>query len=114
LLQFYFSFASTEVAVSCDRSENINITVLKILFLHRQPVFFESDMQANKSTRPILKKAADDHKYLSESEQERQCIDAEYELIHAKVMAEMQIDHLEPLATEAEILAAAIRITKRK
>jgi hypothetical protein len=45
---------------------------------------------------------------------ERQNIDAVYKLIHAKVMAEIQIDHLDPLTTEAEILAAAIRITERK
>lgn len=71
-------------------------------------------MQANKSTQPIAKKAADDTNCLSELERERQSIHAEYELIHAKVMAEMQIGHLEPLTTEEEILAAAIRITKRK
>lgn len=76
-------------------------------------------MQANKSTQPIIKKAADDTNStlpicLSKTEKERQSLDAEYELIHAKVMAEMQIDHLEPLTTEEEILAAAVEITKRK
>jgi hypothetical protein len=73
----------------------------------------------NKSTQSIVKKVANDNSStlpvnLAEAERERQNIDAEYKLIHAKVMAEMQIDHLEPLTTEEEILAAAIEITKRK
>jgi hypothetical protein len=89
-----------------------------ILLLGSQ-AFSGIDMQVNKSTQPIIKKAADDTSStlpanLSEIERERQSIDAKYKLIHAKVMAEMQIDHLEPLTTEEEILAAAIEITKRK
>lgn len=99
--------------------DNSNITVLAPLFFNRQQVFFGSDMQANKSTQPIIKQAADDTNStlpicLSKTEKERQNLNVEYELIHAKVMAEMQIDHLEPLTTEEEILAAAIEITKRK
>jgi hypothetical protein len=76
-------------------------------------------MQVDKRTQSIIKKAAEDTNLTlptcrEETEKERQSLNAEYELIHAKVMAEMQIDHLEPLTTEEEILAAAVEITKRK
>ena len=67
----------------------------------------------------MIRKAAEDTdstlpNSLSETERERQILNAEYELIHAKVMAEMQIDHLEPLTTESEILIAANKIVQRK
>jgi hypothetical protein len=76
-------------------------------------------MLVNKHTQPIIKRAANDTNStlptcLSETEKERQRIDAEYKLIHAKVMAEMQIDHLGSLTTEEEILSVAVSITKRK
>jgi hypothetical protein len=44
----------------------------------------------------------------------RTIIDAQYQAAHAKVMTEMQIEHLEPLGTEEEILAAAVNLTKHK
>jgi hypothetical protein len=76
-------------------------------------------MLVNKHTQPIIKKAAENTNStsptcLTETERERQRIDAEYKLIHAKVMAEMQIDHLGSLTTEEEILSVAVSITKRK
>jgi hypothetical protein len=76
-------------------------------------------MEAEDRTQPIIKKAANDTNstlpaYLTKTETERQGIDAEYKLVHAKVMAEMQIDHLGSLTTEEEIMAVAIGITKRK
>ncbi len=76
-------------------------------------------MPANKSTHPIVTRAFGDTNStlptsLSETEKERQSLDAEYKLVHAKVMAEMQIDHLGSLTTEEEIMAVAVSITKRK
>jgi hypothetical protein len=76
-------------------------------------------MLVNKHTQPIIKKAADDTNstlptYLIETERERQHLDTEYKLVHAKVMAEMQIDHLGSITTEEEIMAVAVSITKRK
>ncbi len=44
----------------------------------------------------------------------RTIIEAQYQAAHVKVMAEMQIEHLEPLNTEAEILAAAVNLTKHR
>jgi predicted transcriptional regulator len=44
----------------------------------------------------------------------RTIIDAQYQASHAQVMAEMQIEHLEPLSTEDEILAVAVNLTKHK
>jgi predicted transcriptional regulator len=44
----------------------------------------------------------------------RSIIDAQYQAAHAQVIAEMQIEHLEPLDTEDEIMVAAINLTKHK
>lgn len=44
----------------------------------------------------------------------RTIIDAQYQTAHAQVIAQMQIEHLEPLTTEDDILAAAVSITKQK
>jgi hypothetical protein len=41
-------------------------------------------------------------------------IDAQYQAAHAQIMAEMQIEHLEPLDTEEEILAAAVDVSSQK
>jgi hypothetical protein len=76
-------------------------------------------MEAEERTQPIIKKAANDTNSilpmcLSKTERERQGIDTEYKLVHAKVIAEMQIDHLGSLTTEEDILAVAVNITKRK
>ena len=39
-------------------------------------------------------------------------IDAQYQTAHAQVIAQMQIEHLEPLTTEDDILAAAVILHK--
>jgi predicted transcriptional regulator len=44
----------------------------------------------------------------------RAIIDVQYQTVHDQAMAEMQIEHLEPLTTEDDILAAAINISKKK
>jgi predicted transcriptional regulator len=44
----------------------------------------------------------------------RTIIDAQYQTAHAQVIAQMQIEHLEPLTTEDDILAAAVSITTQK
>jgi predicted transcriptional regulator len=44
----------------------------------------------------------------------RTIIDAQYQTAHAQVIAQMQIEHLEPLTTEDDILAAAVSITNQK
>jgi hypothetical protein len=45
----------------------------------------------------------------------RTIIDAQYQAAHAQVMmAEMQIEHLEPLDTEDKILASAVNLTQHK
>jgi predicted transcriptional regulator len=44
----------------------------------------------------------------------RTIIDAQYQTAHDLLIAEMQIEHLEPLETEDDILAAAINMTERK
>jgi predicted transcriptional regulator len=44
----------------------------------------------------------------------RTIIDAQYQTAHAQLIAEMQIEHLEPLETEDDILTAAVNMTNRK
>jgi hypothetical protein len=44
----------------------------------------------------------------------RTIVDLQYETAHEQAIAQMQLEHLEPLATEDDILAAAVRITKSK
>jgi hypothetical protein len=44
----------------------------------------------------------------------RTIVDAQYQAAHTQVMEQMQIEHLEPLNTEDDLLAAAVNITKRK
>lgn len=44
----------------------------------------------------------------------RTIVDARYQIAHDRVTAEMNIEHLEPLATEDDILAAAVNLTERK
>jgi len=44
----------------------------------------------------------------------RTIVDAQYQTAHAQLIAEMQIEHLEPLETEDDLLATAVNITKRK
>ena len=44
----------------------------------------------------------------------RTIIDAQYQTAHAQAIAQMQIEHLEPLETEDDILAAAVNITRQK
>jgi predicted transcriptional regulator len=44
----------------------------------------------------------------------RTIVDARYQIAHDRVIAEMNIEHLEPLATEDDILAAAVNLTERK
>ena len=51
---------------------------------------------------------------MSEVSIARMPVNARYQIAHDKVIAEMNIEHLEPLTTEDDILAAATRLTKRK
>jgi hypothetical protein len=44
----------------------------------------------------------------------RTIIEAQYQAVHAQVMAEMQIEHLEPLSTEDEILVVAVNVSSKK
>ena len=44
----------------------------------------------------------------------RMIVAARYRAAHQRVIAEMKIEHLEPLVTEDDILAAAVNLTKRK
>jgi hypothetical protein len=45
----------------------------------------------------------------------RTIVDVQYQVAHAQVVAEMNIEHLkEPLDTEDEILAAAVNICNKK
>ena len=44
----------------------------------------------------------------------RTIIDAQYQTAHAQVIAKMQIEHLEPLETEDDILATAVKMTRQK
>lgn len=44
----------------------------------------------------------------------RTIIDAQYQIAHTQLIAEMQIQHLEPLETEDDILAAAVNMIDRK
>ncbi|WP_309734649.1 hypothetical protein [Chamaesiphon sp. OTE_75_metabat_556] len=44
----------------------------------------------------------------------RTIIDAQYQAAHTQVIAEMQIEQLEPLSTEEEILAAAANVSRQK
>ena len=44
----------------------------------------------------------------------RTIVDAQYQLAHSQTIAQMQIEHLEPLETEDDILAAAVKMTERK
>ncbi len=42
----------------------------------------------------------------------RTIIDAQYQAAHVQVINQMQIEHLEPLSTEDDLLAAAVNLTK--
>lgn len=44
----------------------------------------------------------------------RTIVDARYQIAHDRLIAEMKIEHLEPLVTEDDILAAAVNLTERK
>jgi acyl-coenzyme A thioesterase PaaI-like protein len=44
----------------------------------------------------------------------RMIVAACYQIAHDRVIAEMNIEHLEPLVTEDDILAAAVNLTERK
>jgi predicted thioesterase len=44
----------------------------------------------------------------------RVILNAQYQTAHDRVIAEMQIDHLEPLVTEDDILSAAVNISNKK
>jgi hypothetical protein len=44
----------------------------------------------------------------------RAIIDVQYQTVHDQALAEMQIEHLEPLTKEDDILAAAVNISKKK
>jgi hypothetical protein len=44
----------------------------------------------------------------------RTIVDARYRIAHERALAEMKIEHLEPLATEDDFLAAAVNLTERK
>jgi predicted transcriptional regulator len=44
----------------------------------------------------------------------RTIVDVQYQAAHTQIIAEMNIDHLEPLDTEDDILATAVNICKKK
>jgi predicted transcriptional regulator len=44
----------------------------------------------------------------------RMIVDARYQIAHDRLIAQMSIEHLEPLATEDDILAAAVNLTEWK
>ena len=44
----------------------------------------------------------------------RTIVDAQYQVAHGRVVAEMQIEQLEPLTTEDDLLSTAVNLTKRK
>jgi hypothetical protein len=43
----------------------------------------------------------------------RTIVDIRYQAVHAQMMAEMNIEHLEPLETEDELLTAAVKICNK-
>jgi predicted transcriptional regulator len=44
----------------------------------------------------------------------RMIVDTRFQIAHDRLIAEMNIEHLEPLATEDDFLAAAVSLTDRK
>ena len=44
----------------------------------------------------------------------RTIVDAQYQIAHDRVIAEMQIEPLEPLTTEDDLLGTAVNLTNRK
>ncbi len=44
----------------------------------------------------------------------RTIVDAQYQIAHDRVVAEMQIEQLEPLITEDDLLSTAVNLTKHK
>jgi hypothetical protein len=44
----------------------------------------------------------------------RTIVDTRYQIARDRVIAEMNIEHLEPLVTEDDILTAAVNLTERK
>lgn len=44
----------------------------------------------------------------------RTIVDTQYQIAHDRVVAEMQIEQLEPLTTEDDLLSTAVNLTKRK
>jgi|GEM_PF-6049268 len=73
---------------------NLNSTVT----LHPQPINHSSATTLEKQSSHIA----------------RTIIDAQYQAAHIQVMEQMQIEHLEPLNTEDDFLAAAVKMTKQK
>jgi hypothetical protein len=44
----------------------------------------------------------------------RTIVDAQYQIAHDRVVAQMQIEQLEPLTTEDDLLSTAVNLTKHK
>jgi predicted transcriptional regulator len=77
------------------------------LFVELPPSVREAWLKASTTGSPQQMKALMDNIA-------RTIVDAQYQAVHTQVMEQMQIEHLEPLNTEDDLLAAAVNITKRK
>jgi predicted transcriptional regulator len=77
------------------------------LFVELPPSVREAWLKASTTGSPQQMKALMDNIA-------RTIVDAQYQSAHTQVMEQMQIEHLEPLNTEDDLLAAAVKITKRK
>ncbi|WP_373545612.1 hypothetical protein [Chamaesiphon sp.] len=91
---FYYRFPVQVGVVVAATIINLNSAVT----LHPQPINHSSATTLEKQSSRIA----------------RTIIDAQYQAAHIQVIEQMQIEHLEPLNTEDDFLAAAVEITKRK
>jgi predicted transcriptional regulator len=95
------------IAKSERRNRSQVVGMALDLFVELPPSVREAWLKASTTGSPQQMKALMDNIA-------RTIVDAQYQAAHTQVMEQMQIEHLEPLNTEDDLLAAAVNITQRK
>jgi hypothetical protein len=94
-------------SIAKSERRNRSQVVALDLFVELPPSVREAWLKASTTSSPQQMKALMDNIA-------RTIVDAQYQAAHTQVVEQMQIEHLEPLNTEDDLLAAAVNITKRK
>jgi predicted transcriptional regulator len=105
---------STEIAERIDaiaKSERRNRSQIVAMALE---LFVELPPQARAAWLKISTTGSDRELKTLIDKISRTIVDLQYETVREQAIAQMQLEHIEPLATEDDILAAAVRITKSK